>query len=95
MTRDSDQKNREPIPEEFESLDAAAEFWDSHDLGDYWDLTSSADLEVRLSRRIFLTPIEPELAKKVTTYARSQGISSETLINVWISEKLMHVTGGK
>ena len=31
-------KEREPIPEHFKSLEEAAEFWDSHDLADYWDL---------------------------------------------------------
>jgi hypothetical protein len=39
-------KERDPIPEHFKSIEEAAEFWDSHDLGDYWDLTREADFEV-------------------------------------------------
>jgi len=80
-------KERDPIPEEFKTIEEAAEFWDSHDLGDYWDLTRKADLEVDIQRRLFLTALEPELAKKLTDCARKQGVSTETLINVWLSEK--------
>jgi hypothetical protein len=81
-------KEREPIPEHFKSIEVAAEFWDSHDLADYWDLTSEAEFDVDIQRRVFLTALEPELAKKLTDCARKQGISTETLINVWLSEKL-------
>jgi hypothetical protein len=81
-------KERDPIPEQFKSIEEAAEFWDSHDLADYWDLTSKADFEVGIQRRLFLTALEPELAKKLTDCARRQGVSTETLINVWLSEKL-------
>ena len=81
-------KERDPIPEQFKSIEEAGEFWDSHDLADYWDLTSKADLEVDIQRRLFLTALEPELAKKLTDCARKQGVSTETLINVWLSEKL-------
>jgi len=81
-------KEHDPIPEQFKSIEEASEFWDSHDLADYWDWTSKADLEVDIQRRLFLTALEPELAKKLTDCARKQGVSTETLINVWLSEKL-------
>ena len=81
-------KKLDPIPEHFTSIEEAAEFWDSHDLGDYWDLTREAEFEVDIQRRVFLTALEPELAKKLSDCARKQGVSAETLINVWLSEKL-------
>lgn len=81
-------KERDPIPEHFKGIEEAAEFWDTHDLGDYWDLTREAAFEVDIQRRLFLTALEPGLAKKLTDRARSQGVSTETLINVWLSEKL-------
>ncbi len=55
---------RDPIPQHFKSVEEAAEFWDSHDLSDYWDITREADLEVNIQRRVFLTALEPELASK-------------------------------
>ncbi len=76
------------MPQHFKSVEAAAEFWDSHDLADYWDLTREAHFEVDIQRRVFLTALEPELAKKLTARARKQGVSTETLINVWLTEKL-------
>jgi hypothetical protein len=84
----ADKQKRDPIPEHFKSIEEAAEFWDSHDLGDYWDLTREAHFEVDIQRRVFLTALEPALAKKLTAVAHKQGISTETLINVWLAEKV-------
>jgi hypothetical protein len=80
---------RDPIPQHFKSIEDAADFWDSHDLADYWDLTREAHFDVDIQQRVFLTALEPELAKKLVACARKQGISSQTLINVWLTEKLM------
>ncbi len=88
-------KKRDPIPQHFESVAEAGEFWDSHDLADYWDLTQEASFEVDLQRRLFLTALEPELAKKLVACARKQGVSTETLINVWLTEKLTAATQAK
>ena len=63
-------KNRDPIPEHFKTLDEAAEFWDTHDLADYWDQTSESKFEVDLQRRVFVTALEPELAKKLANPVR-------------------------
>ena len=84
-------KKRDPIPQHFKSIEEAAEFWDSHDLTDYWDVTSEAHFDVDIQRRVFLTALEPELAKKLIACARERGISTETLINVWLTEKLATV----
>ena len=78
---------RDPIPKHFRSVEEAAEFWDSHDLADYWDLTREAHFEVDIQRCVFLAALEPTLAKKLTTLAHKQGVSTETLINVWLAEK--------
>ncbi len=88
-------QERDPIPEHFKSIEEAAEFWDSHDLGDYWDLTREAHFDVDIKNRVFLTALEPKLAKRLTECARQQGLSTETLINVWLSEKLAEAVPGK
>ena len=38
---------REPIPEHFRTLEEAGEFWDTHDLGDYWDQTEEVAMSFR------------------------------------------------
>ena len=82
-------KKHEPIPRHFQNVAEAADFWDEHDLTDYWELTREVDFEVDMQRRAFVTVLESELAKKLTACARQQGISTETLINVWLTEKIV------
>jgi predicted HicB family RNase H-like nuclease len=75
-------------------MSEAAEFWDTHDLTDYWDQTREVRFEVDIRRRTFLTALTPELAKKLTECARKQGVSTETLINVWLTEKVAETAHG-
>jgi hypothetical protein len=79
---------REPIPEHFATIEEAAEFWDTHDLADYWDLTEEVDFQADLQHRRYLVSLDPELAEKVAAEAHKRGLSTETLINLWLSEKL-------
>ncbi len=79
---------RDPIPENFKSIEQAAEFWDSHSLADYWDLTRPAHFKVNLKHRRYLVALEPKLLRQVSRKAEQEGISAETLINVWLTEKL-------
>ncbi len=88
-------KKRDPSPKHFKSVQEVAEFWDSHDLADYGDLTREAHFDVDIQRRVFLTALEPGLAKKLTTYSHKQGISTETLINLWLTEKMSEAAQGK
>ena len=53
----------EPIPRHFQDVAEAADFWDDHDLTDYWDLTGEVEFEVDIQRRVFLTSLEPELER--------------------------------
>jgi len=40
------------IPE-FETLDAAVDFWESHDSSDYWDELEEVEFEVELHKNLF------------------------------------------
>lgn len=82
---------REPVPEHFQTIEEAAEFWDTHDLADYWDLTEEVDFEVDLRHRRYLVALEPDLAERLSTEAHKRGVSAETLVNLWLSEKLREV----
>ena len=84
---------RDPIPEHFADLEAAAEFWDSHDLADYEDLTGEVQFTVNLQRRRRLVALEPDLANRLAAEARKRGLSAESLVNLWLSERL-HVAHG-
>lgn len=79
------------LPEMFQDIETAAEFWDKHDLADYWDESSPVSAEVNLERRVILVPLEGHIARQLAEVARRQGISTETLANVWLSERLQAV----
>lgn len=79
---------RDPIPEKFATIEEAAEFWDNHDLADYWDLTEEVEFDVNLQRRRYLVALDPELAEKLASEAHQRGLTTETLVNLWLSEKL-------
>jgi hypothetical protein len=87
----SENKILDQIPESFATLEEASDFWDSHDLGDYWHLTEEVKFEVDLQSHRYLFAIAPELVNKLTLEARKRGLSIETLINLWLSEKLQTV----
>jgi hypothetical protein len=88
----AENKARDQIPEQFATIEEAAEFWDSHDLADYWDLTEEVEFEVNLQRRRYLVAVAPELAEKLAAEAHQRGLSTETLVNLWLSERLQQVT---
>ncbi|GEM_PF-606431 len=80
-------KLRDPIPENFESLEAAAEFWDTHALTDYRDeFHEVKDIKIDLIPR--QVRVENELATRIGRLARQHGVSSETLMTLWLQQKL-------
>lgn len=72
-----------------ETYQAIGEFWDAHDLADYWDQTAEADLRVNLRLETVYYPVDRELAVRLAEAARRRGISPETLLNLWVQEKLL------
>lgn len=45
------ENKRDTIPEHFARIEEAAEFWDTHDLADYADMTKEVTATVDLQRR--------------------------------------------
>ncbi len=39
-------KNKEPIPEQFTSIEEIQEFWDTHSTADYWDEMEDVEMEL-------------------------------------------------
>ena len=69
------------------TLEEIADFWDTHSLADYWDQTYEVEFEVRAERRRRVT-IEPEIYARIEAQARVRGILPETLVNLWLVERL-------
>jgi len=48
-------QNHDLLPEHFESVEEAAEFWDSHDSADYEEFMRDVECEFDIKLRTFLT----------------------------------------
>jgi len=73
-----------------ETLEEIGEFWDTHSLDDYWEKTREAEFEIRAVQRRRVT-VEPKIYKELEAEARVRGVVPETLVNLWLAEKL-HAT---
>ena len=62
-------------------------FWDTHSLADYSEETHEVSFELGAQRRCRIT-LDPDLYSQLETEARTRGISPETLVNRWLTEKL-------
>ena len=81
-------KPKEPIPE-FKTRKEEAEFFDTHDMADYWDEFEPVKIKVSFSlpKRLELR-IDDETAQKLEKEAHKKGIGASTLARMWIKEKL-------
>lgn len=70
-----------------ETLEEIGEFWDTHSLDDYWDETHEVQFEVRAEQRRRVT-VEPNIYRELENEARVRGVVPETLVNLWLAEKL-------
>lgn len=68
------------------------EFWDTHSLADAWNDTEPADLEFApvLGRRM-LVPVDPDLLLRVQRAAMIRGLSTESLINLLLEQRMQQL----
>ena len=82
------ESNSKHMPK-FSSIDELVEFFETHDLGEYWDQMPEAHFDTDIKRRTHIFAIDEDLADRLTEVAKAKRIPSETLINVWLREKLL------
>ena len=80
-------KSKVKLPE-LNSITELVDFFETHDLGDYWEQMPEADFEIKIKRRKHLIALEEDVVTKVTKLAKAKKVSSEALINTWLKEKL-------
>ncbi|MFZ2409937.1 MAG: CopG family antitoxin [Candidatus Methanoperedens sp.] len=74
-----------------QSYTEIGEFWDKHDLAERWEETKPAEFEVDIQSEITYYAVDNELSAKVQTLAKQRGISPDTLLNLWLQEKLQEL----
>ena len=70
------------------SYQEMGEFWDTHDTTDYEDQTYEVEFEVDLQSEATYLPLEKSLSTRMRALAKQRGVSTETLLNLWVQEKL-------
>ena len=79
---------RDALPESFSTLDELWEFWDTHSSADYEDLMEPVEVDIDVSSSKMYCSVAKDLLREVRVQARQQGVSTETLINLWLQEKI-------
>lgn len=71
-----------------ESYKEIGEYWDEHDTSEIWDAGEEVKFEVDLKSDVFYYAVENSLSSKLHTIAERRGVSAETLVNLWLQEKI-------
>jgi hypothetical protein len=64
------------------------EFWDEHDLADFWSQTKAVRADVELESEESLYAVEKGLSETIRREAKERGISAHALVNLWLQEKI-------
>ena len=88
-------RRSDPLPENFDSLKEFWAFWDTHSTADYEDLMEdvASSEDVRSSK--LYCAVARDIVTQLRTLARQQGITVETLINLWLQEKVTEAAQGR
>ena len=80
-------KNKSSISKA-KSYEEIGEFWDTHDLAEHWEETKPAKFEIDIQSEVTYYAVDKELSEKVRAFAKRRGVSPDTLLNLWLQEKL-------
>ncbi len=71
------------------------EYWDKHDLSDAGGKTKKVQFEVVAEPEATYYPIEKDLSEKIQSAAKKQGVWSDTLVNLWLEQKIKEQRSGQ
>jgi len=80
--------NRDLLPNEFESLEAVGEFWDTHSAADYWDEMEDVEIEIEPQRRRFPVLLKEGVYQRVAQAAAADHLSLDEFVNRLIVKEL-------
>jgi hypothetical protein len=68
------------------------EYWETHGLADHWKETSAAEFELDVKSSATYFPVDRFLAERLREMASAHGVSAETLLNLWLQERVTDET---
>ncbi len=72
----------------FGSLNELVGFFETHDMGDYWDRLPEGEFDINIKTKKHLIAVDKEIIPKLNRMAKSKNIPAEKLVNTWLREKL-------
>ncbi len=82
-------KQIEPIPEEFDSYEEAAEFWDIHDTTDYPDEFVTVHIKTELRQRHFEVELDEDVVIRLRKLASKKGVAVRELASELLRDQLL------
>jgi hypothetical protein len=68
------------------------DYWDHHDLSEVWQQGRPVAFEVDISSETVYCALDAPLAASAQKVAAKRGVSLDTLLNLWVQEKLKERT---
>jgi hypothetical protein len=84
-----DEKKGKSSISQSSSVEEMARFWDEHDTVEFEDQTHEVDMAFDLDVRRHYIAIDPDLLTNIRKTAASRGLSTESLVNLWLQERLL------
>ena len=84
MAKNNTMVSKDPLPDNFTNIEDFWEFWDTHSSADYEECIELVEAEIDLSSEKMYCPIAKDVMLRVRNEAKHQGVSTETLINLWL-----------
>jgi len=80
------QKDNKLILEQYKEI---GEYWDENSLADHWDETEEAEFDISPNaRHRYFVAIDPPLLGRVRSIAKNRGLSTESLVNLFLEQHL-------
>jgi hypothetical protein len=64
------------------------DFWDTHDATEYMDVDKEVNITVAIDNEVTYYALDNQLSELLIKAAKKHGVSSDTLINLWLQERL-------
>jgi hypothetical protein len=74
------------------SYQELSEYWDTPSLADHWEETSPVEFDVDVKSSALYFPVDRFLAERLREVASAHGVSAETLVNLWLQERVTDET---
>ena len=92
-------EHKSPLPEEFTSIEAVQEFWETHSTADYWEEMEDVDMQLSPTLRAKLETkklyrllgLSAQQVAAIEEEAKREHTNTRQLITHWVHEHLQHM----